>query len=120
MRHFSPYLKSSTVALERFIKKLNDRPIIWTLSLGITIYFCAFWLAVLGMLGPFPLSFESGFISAGMLVMTYHWLMSRYIIESKTAQLIQITFGFCLISLSMFLIGAMMHEKAYEWLNAWL
>ena len=104
-------------ALNKFIERLNHRPILWSLGLGVIVYFCAFWLAVLGMFERFPLSFEIGFISAGSLIMGYHWAMSRYIMDSTIAQLIQVLFGIGLISISMLLIGAAMHDKAYEWVN---
>lgn len=101
-------------ALDKFIERSNCKPILWSLVL---VYLCAFWLAVLGMFERFPLSFEIGFLSAGSLVMGYHWAMSRYITASTIAQLIQVLFGIGLISVSMLLIGAAMHDKAYEWVN---
>ena len=107
-------------ALDRLIERLNRNPILWSLGLGISVYFCAFWLAVLGMFERFPLSFEIGFLSAGSLVMAYHWAMARYITASTIAQLTQVLFGIGLISVSMLLIGAAMHDKAYEWLNTYL
>ena len=107
-------------ALDKFIERLDRNPVLWSLGLGATVYFCAFWLAVLGMFERFPLSFEIGFLSAGSLVMTYHWTMSRYITVSNIAQVIQVAFGIGLISISMLLIGAAMHDKAYEWVNTWL
>ena len=108
------------IALDRFIERLNRNPILWSLGLGISVYFCAFWLAVLGMFERFPLSFEIGFLSAGSLVMAYHWAMSRYVTASTIAQIIQLSFGISLISISMLLLGAAMHDKAYEWVNALL
>ena len=107
-------------ALDKFIERLNHRPILWSLGLGVTVYFCAFWLAVLGMFPRFPLIFEVGFLSAGALVMAYHWAMSRYITGSTLAQGIQLAFGLTLVSMSMLLIGATMHHKSYEWFNTWL
>ena len=107
-------------ALDKFIERLNHRPILWSLGLGVTVYFCAFWLAVLGMFPRFPLIFEVGFLSAGALVMAYHWAMSRYITGSKLAQGIQLAFSLSLVSMSMFLIGAITHHKAYEFVNSWL
>ena len=107
-------------ALNRFIERLNRNPVLWSLGLGVLVYFCAFWLAVLGMLERFPLGFEIGFLSAGALVMAYHWTMSRYITDSIIGQVIQVAFGIGLISISMFLVGAALHDKAYEWLNTYL
>ena len=104
-------------ALDNFIERLNARPILWTLGLGVTIYFLAFWLAVLGMFPRFPLIFEVGFLSAGILVMGYHWAMSRYLAESKLAQSIHLCFGLALVSSSMALIGATTHVKSYDWLT---
>ena len=108
------------IALNRFIERLNRSPVLWSLGLGVIVYFCAFWLAVLGMFERFPLSFEIGFLSAGALVMVYHWTMSRYITASTIGQVIQVAFGIGLISISMLLIGATMHDKAYEWVNTLL
>ena len=107
-------------ALDKFIERLNHKPVLWSLGLGATVYFCAFWVAVLGMFPRFPLIFEVGFLSAGALVMAYHWTMSRYITVNTIAQVIQVAFGIGLISISMLLIGAAMHDKAYEWVNSWL
>ena len=107
-------------ALNRFIERLNRNPVLWSLGLGVLVYFCAFWLAVLGMFERFPLSFEIGFLSAGSSVMSYHWAMSRYIVDSTIAQVIQMSFGLALVSLSMMLIGATMHDKTLEWVNALL
>ena len=108
------------IALDKFTSRLNASPIIWTLGLGMTVYFCAFWLAVLGMFARFPLIFEVGFLSAGSLVMAYHWVMSRYLADSKLAQFIHLSFGLALVGASMALIGATTHMKAYEWLGTWL
>lgn len=108
-------------ALNRFIERLNQKPILWSLGLGVTVYFCAFWLAVLGLFERFPLSFEIGFLSAGSLVMAYHWAMSRYLTTgSKLAQFIHLSLGLALVAASMALIGATTHMKAYEWLGTWL
>ena len=108
------------IALDKFIESLNRKPIFWSLGLGVTVYFCAFWLAVLGMFERFPLSFEIGFLSAGSLVMAYHWAMSRYITANTIAQFIQVALGIGLISISMILIGAAMHDRAYEWVHLYL
>ena len=104
-------------ALDRFIERLNHKPILWTVGLGLIVYFCAFWLAVFAMFPSLPLVFEVGFLLAGTLVMGYHWTMSRYITASNMAQIIQIAFGIGLVSFAMLLVGAAMHEKAYEWVN---
>ena len=103
--------------LDKFTSRLNASPIIWTLGLGVTVYFCAFWLAVLGMFARFPLIFEFGFLTAGSLVMSYHWAMSRYLVASKLAQFIHLSFGLALVSASMALIGATTHVKSYDWLT---
>lgn len=107
-------------ALDRFIERLNRNPILWSLGLGISVYLCAFWLAVLGMFERFPLSFEIGFLTAGSLVTSYHWAMSRYLVESKLAQFIHLSFGLALVSASMALIGAATHIKSYDWLTQFL
>ena len=36
-------------ASDKFIERLNQKPILWSLGLGVLVYFCAFWLAVLGL-----------------------------------------------------------------------
>ena len=107
-------------ALDKFIERLNRNPVLWSLVLGVLSYFCAFWLAVLGMFERFPLSFEIGFLSAGSLIMAYHWMMSRFISDSKVAQAIQLCLGMTLVSISMLLVGAATHAKAYEFINRWL
>ena len=104
-------------ALDRLIERLNHNPILWSLGLGISVYFCAFWLAVLGMFERFPLSFEVGFLSAGSLVMGYHWAMSRYLQSNMCGQVIQMSFGIALLTLVIALIGASTHIKAYETIN---
>ena len=105
--------------LDRFIERLNHQPVLWSLGLGLTVYFCSFWLAVLGMFERFPLSFEIGFLSAGSMVIAYHWAMSRYLRDSSTAQAIQLLLAFILVAISMLLIGASVHDKAYEFVNSW-
>jgi len=107
-------------ALNRFIERSNRNPILWSLGLGVLVYFCAFWLAVLGMFERFPLSFEIGFLSAGSSVMAYHWAMSRYIRSSNFAQVIHLCFGLGLVTASMALIGATTHVKTYDWLTTLL
>ena len=108
------------IAFDEFTSRLNASPIIWTLGLGVTVYFCAFWLAVLGMFARFPSIFEVGFLTAGSLVTSYHWAMSRYLVESKLAQFIHLSFGLALVSASMALIGAATHIKSYDWLTQFL
>lgn len=105
------------ITLDKCIEHLNHKPILWSAGLGLVVYFCAFWLAVFSMFPDFPSIYEVGFLSAGLLVITYHWAMSRYITASSMAQIIQIAFGIGLVSFTMFLIGAALHEKAYEWFN---
>lgn len=52
--------------------------------------------------------------------MGYHWLMSRYIRNSKASQFIQLMLGLILVSAVIGLIGASTHLKAYEFINEWL
>ena len=105
------------IALARFIERLNRKPILWTIGLGLTVYFCAFCLAVFAMFPNFPLIFEVGFLTAGSLVMSYHWAMSRYLVECRLAQFIHLSFGLGLVSASMALVGATTHIKSYDWLT---
>jgi len=104
-------------ALDKFIERLNCNPVLWSLGLGVLVYFCAFWLAVLGMFPSTTPVFEIGFLLAGSIVIGYHWAMSRYLAESKLAQLIHLSFGLALVSASMALIGATTHVKSYDWLT---
>ena len=104
-------------ALDKFIERLNQKPILWSLGLGVTVYCCAFWLSVFAMFASITPLFEVGFLMAGSIVLGYHWVMSRYINANAVAQVVQISFGLCLVSASMFLIGAATHAKAYEWVN---
>ena len=104
-------------ALDKFIERLNRKPILWTVSLGLIIYCCAFWLSVFAVLPAITPLFEIGFLFAGSLVMAYHWAMSRYLTESKLAQFVHLCFGLALVSASMALIGATTHIKSYDWLT---
>lgn len=108
------------IALDKFTSRLNASPILWTLGLGVTVYFCAFWLAVLAIFPSFPVVFEAGFLSAGMLVMGYHWAMSRYLTGSKMAQVIHMFFGVILVTVTLIIIGSALHIKSYEAINRWL
>lgn len=108
------------IALNNLVERLNRKPILWAVCLGLIAYLSAFILSVLSILSPTSPVFEIAFLFAGSIVMGYHWVMSRYITASITAQVIQISFGMTLVSISMFLIGASTHQKAYEWVNTLL
>ena len=104
-------------AMDRFIERLNQKPILWTVTLGLIVYCCAFWLSVFAMFPSITPVFEIDFLLAGSIVIGYHWAMSRYLAESKLAQLIHLSFGLALVSASMALIGATTHVKSYDWLT---
>ncbi|MDC1239883.1 hypothetical protein N8Z80_02465 [Litorivicinus sp.] len=104
--------------LDKFIARLNQRPILWTVSAGILTYFCAFTLSIVSFW--YQGFFELGFLVGGTAVMGYHWLMSRYIRGSKASQFIQLMLGLILVSAVIGLIGASTHLKAYEFINEWL
>jgi hypothetical protein len=106
--------------LDKFIARLNQKPMLWTLALGLIVYFCAFWISVFAMFPSITPLFEIGFLFAGSLVVAYHWAMSRYLAESKLAQIVHLCFGLVLVTASMALIGATTHVKSYDWLTQWL
>ena len=105
---------------QSFAKRLNTRPVMWTLIVGISVYTIAFWVTVLAFIvGNSPV-YEFGFIFSGSLVMAYHWTISRYLTGSMAAQAIQLGLGLTLVMSAMGLIGAVTHHKAYEWINGLL
>ena len=107
-------------ALDKFIERLNRKPILWTVSLGLIVYCCAFWISVFAMFPSITPLFEIGFLFAGSLVMAYHWAMSRYLRASKIAHYIHLSLGLALVTASMVLIGATTHVKSYDWLTQFL
>ena len=106
--------------LDSFVALLNKRPLAWTVSLGTAVYLAAFFMIVLAMVSRVSPLFEIGFILSGSLVLAYHWTISRFLNGSPLSQLIQLSLGFALVLVTMVINGAVIHHKAYEWINSLL
>ena len=82
---------------EAFVELINERPILWTVSLLIPTYIFAFVIAFAGLaLDPHlgsPLLTFLILIGAAVIVMTYHWMFSRFQRTSSVAQAIQFVAG---------------------------
>lgn len=82
---------------EAFVELINERPILWTVSLLIPTYVFAFVIAFAGLaLDPHlgsPLLTFLILIGAAVIVMTYHWMFSRFQRTSSVAQAIQFVAG---------------------------
>ena len=105
---------------DNFITKLNHRPILWTLSLGILAYASSFFFAVFVWATGIPIAFELGFYLAGTLVVAYHFVMSRYQTTSKIAQAIQLFFAYILITMTTAMVGVSTFQKGYQGLADWM
>lgn len=105
--------------IDTLITRLNSNPVLWSISLGLIVYVFAFLLAIFAISQLTP-TYEISFISAGAMVMGYHWAMSRFMKNSKVGQIIQLSFGLILVSLAMSLVAAATHMRAYEVINKWL
>ena len=81
----------------RFVRALNRRPIMWTLGLLVPVYLFALVVAFAVLVADprlySPFVTFLGLLFAAMLVMSYHWLMSRYQRTSSAAQVIQFMAG---------------------------
>ncbi|MEK9652825.1 MAG: hypothetical protein VW683_12810 [Betaproteobacteria bacterium] len=96
----------------RLVRRVNQSPIVWTVGLLIPIYIVSFSLAFIALVSdPYIqsplLTFVLLLISA-LLVMGYHWFMSRYQRSSNLGQLIQfgmglapVVGGFCIVVISI-------------------
>lgn len=102
---------------DSFLGLLNLRPLLWTVSLGVAVYLIAFCVTVLTMATKVSPLFEIAFIFSGSLVMAYHWIMSRFLTGSPLGQIIQLCLGMALVIVTMAINGAVIHHKAYEWIN---
>jgi len=82
---------------EAFVELINERPILWTVSLLIPTYVFAFVIAFAGLaLDPHlgsPLLTFLILIGAAVIVMIYHWTFSRFQRTSSVAQAIQFVAG---------------------------
>lgn len=105
---------------EKFIVKLNQRPLIWTLGLGVLAYASSFVFAVFVWALGIPIGFEIGFFLAATLVIAYHFVMSRYQTTSKLAQIIQLAFAYVLVALTTAMVGVTTFQKGYQSLADWI
>ena len=82
---------------EAFVELINHRPMLWTIGLMIPTYVLAFAIAFAGLaLDPHlgsPLLTFLILIGAAVIVMTYHWIFSRFQRTSVLAQVIQFFAG---------------------------
>jgi len=82
---------------DAFVALINERPILWTVSLLIPTYVFAFVIAFAGLaLDPHlgsPLLTFLILIGAALIVMTYHWVFSRFQRRSSIAQAVQFFAG---------------------------
>lgn len=87
----------SPTRFEEFVELINERPMLWTIGLMIPTYVGAFVIAFTGLvLDPHLDSPLLAFIllaAAAVIVMTYHWLFSRFQHASFLAQAIQFFAG---------------------------
>jgi len=81
----------------RFVRALNRRPLVWTIGLLVPVYVFALMIAFAvlvadpRMYSPYVTFF--GLSIAAILVMSYHWIMSRYQRASSVAQVVQFAAG---------------------------
>ena len=82
---------------EVFVELINERPMLWTIGLMIPTYVGAFVIAFTGLaLDPHlgsPLLTFILLALAALIVMSYHWLFSRFQRSSSLAQAIQFFSG---------------------------
>ena len=106
--------------LESFVVRLNQRPALISLCAGLLIYACAFMAAFIGVLVEKFLLGEFLFLMSGLMIVSYHWVISRFVLASVVAQFIQLFFAVILVSIVMVLVSAVLHNKSYEVINGWL
>ena len=82
---------------EVFVDLINKRPMLWTIGLMIPTYVTAFLIAFVGlMIDPHLSSPLLTFILlalAAVIVMSFHWVFSRFQRTSSVAQAIQFVAG---------------------------
>ena len=80
-----------------FVELINTRPMLWTIGLMIPVYVSASAIAFVGLLiDPHlgsPLLTFIFLAVAALIVMTYHWVFSRFQHASSVAQAIQFFAG---------------------------
>ena len=96
---------------DRFVRRVNRAPIIWTVGLLIPVYMFSFSLAFMALVSdPYIESPVATFVLlliAATTAMAYHWFFSRYQRSSNIGQLLQFCFGllpviggFCIVVIS--------------------
>lgn len=79
------------------VELINERPMLWTIGLMIPTYLIAFLIAFVGLvIDPHLSSPLLTFVLlalAALIVMTYHWVFSRFQHSSSVAQAIQFFSG---------------------------
>ena len=87
----------SLTRFEVFVGLINKRPMLWTIGLMIPAYVSAFAIAFVGLLiDPHlgsPLLTFILLALAALIVMTYHWVFSRFQKANTLAQVIQFFAG---------------------------
>ena len=82
---------------EAFVELINSRPMLWTIGLMIPTYVLAFAVAFIGLLLDPHLRMPGLTFSilalAALIVMTYHWVFSRFQRRSSIAQAVQFFAG---------------------------
>lgn len=97
---------------DRLVRRVNQSPIMWTVGLLIPTYIVAFSIAFMALVSdPYiesPLMTFILLLISSVLVMGYHWFMSRYQRSSNLGQLIQLGLGlapvvggFCIFVMSI-------------------
>ena len=81
----------------RLVRRVNQSPIVWTIGLLIPIYIVSFSIAFAVLVADprlhSPFVTYSGLSIAAIVVMSYHWIMSRYQRASSVAQVVQFVAG---------------------------
>lgn len=106
--------------LEHCLFRLNQRPVLISICIGVLIYACAFLVASIGVITERFLLGESLFLMSGVMIIGYHWVMSRFISASVIAQVTHLSFALILVTVVMILVSAVLHNKSYEAINQWL
>ena len=78
-----------------FVDLVNKRPLAWTLGIGLSLYVLAV-AAVMFAGTPHQGNFTSRFLAlvgVGIVLIGYHWFVSRFVRDSVAAQVIHLTFA---------------------------
>ena len=82
---------------QSFVERINNRPLVWTIGVMVPTYVVSFIIALGGLaidphLGS-PLLTFAILTSAALLIMSYHWVFTRFQRTSALAQAIQFFAG---------------------------